>query len=396
MPVVRGDRFDLVDSLRAIAALSIVVYHVAPFATGVGVAVEAAYQFKVGVTLFFLISGFLLYRPFVLAHTIGDRMPSVRSYAWRRMLRIVPAYWVALTVTAIASAPEVFDRPLLFYGFAQVYDPDAAFQGIPVAWSLCVEVTFYVMLPFFALAVRGAALRLGLSAWRAEAAAVGVLFVLGLGWRTLATVVGGSFLGASLNTLPAFLDWFAAGMALAITSAWLASRSERPAAVRLVERRPSLCWGFAAAALALNAWLWHRGYFAPPHYGDAGVVAVHVTDMLCALGLMLPAVFVGAGGGAVRRVLSNKALVWVGLVSYGVYLWQVETIRAIGDHVLDQDALHPNLLWLGLALAASIGVGAISWYVLERPALSLRRLLPDWRAPRRVQEAEEAGAVVAP
>lgn len=75
------DRFDLVDSLRAIAALSIVVYHVAPFATGVGVAVEAAYQFKVGVTLFFLISGFLLYRPFVLAHAAGDGLPSVRAYA---------------------------------------------------------------------------------------------------------------------------------------------------------------------------------------------------------------------------------------------------------------------------------------------------------------------------
>ena len=390
------DRFDLVDSLRAIAALSIVVYHVAPFATGVGVAVEAAYQFKVGVTLFFLISGFLLYRPFVLAHTAGDGLPSVRAYAWRRMLRIVPAYWVALTVTAIASAPEVFDRPLLFYGFAQVYDPDAAFQGIPVAWSLCVEVSFYVMLPFFALAVRTAALRLGLAAWRAEVAAVGLLFALGVGWRTLATVVGGSFLGASLNTLPAFLDWFAVGMGLAVASAWLESRPEHPRVVRLVERRPSLCWGLAATALAINAWLWHRGYFAPPRYGDVGVVAVHETDLVCALGLMLPAVFVGAGSGAVRRVLANKTLVWIGLVSYGVYLWQIETIRAIGDHVLSQDALHPNLLWLALALAACIGVGAISWYALERPALSLRRLMPDWRAARRVKEAEEASAVVAP
>jgi len=95
-------------------------------------------------------------------------------------------------------------------------------------------------------------------------------------------------------------------------------------------------------------------------------------------------------------VLATKTLVWIGLVSYGVYLWQIETIRAIGDHVLSQDALHPNLLWLALALAACIGVGAISWYALERPALSLRRLMPDWRAARRVKEAEEASAVVAP
>jgi peptidoglycan/LPS O-acetylase OafA/YrhL len=394
--VPRSERFDLVDSLRAIAALSIVVYHIAPFAAPGEVTADAAYQLKVGVTLFFLISGFLLYRPFVLAHTAGAPLPSVRAYAWRRVLRIVPAYWAALTVAALVSAPEVFDRPLLFYGFAQVYDPDTAFQGIAVAWSLCVEVTFYVMLPFFALASRALARRLGASPWRAEVIAVAALFVVGLGWRTLAIFVGGSFLGTSLNTLPAFLDWFAVGMALAIVSVRLASGAARPAPLRLVERLPALCWALAAAALAANAWLWGRSYYSAPRFGDAGVLAVHLTDLLCALGLMLPAVFVGAGTDAIRRLLASRALVWVGLVSYGVFLWQSETIRALGDHVLAQDAVNPNLLWLPLAVAACIVAGAISWYVLERPMLSLRRLVPDRRARRRVAEAEEAGAVVAP
>ena len=171
------------DSLRAIAALAIVAYHVAPhagaFRSEFTTAVSA--QLSTGVALFFLISGTLLYRPFVLAHATGERPPDVRAYAWRRFLRIVPAYWAALTVTGIFIDPAVFERPLLFYGFAQVYSPGAVFQGIPVAWTLCIEVSFYAFLPIFALALRGVAKRTRASVWRVEAIAMIALFVFGRG-----------------------------------------------------------------------------------------------------------------------------------------------------------------------------------------------------------------------
>ncbi|MEA2495606.1 MAG: hypothetical protein QOJ29_3517, partial [Thermoleophilaceae bacterium] len=58
-------------------------------------------RLDVGVTVFFVISGFLLYRPFVAARIEGRRAPRVRDYARRRVLRIFPAYWLALTVLAI-------------------------------------------------------------------------------------------------------------------------------------------------------------------------------------------------------------------------------------------------------------------------------------------------------
>ena len=51
-------------------------------------------RLEVGVAIFFCISGFLLYRPFVVAHHRAQAMPAVGAYAWRRFLRIVPAYWV--------------------------------------------------------------------------------------------------------------------------------------------------------------------------------------------------------------------------------------------------------------------------------------------------------------
>ena len=119
-----------------------------------GVTADLARQLQFGVALFFLISGFLLYRPFVAARLRGEPMPFVGAYAWRRFLRIVPAYWVALTATALLLKPEVFDHAVRFYAFGQVYSFEHALGGLAVAWSLCVEVSFYVTLPLWAMAAR--------------------------------------------------------------------------------------------------------------------------------------------------------------------------------------------------------------------------------------------------
>ena len=100
---VRSGRFPLVDSLRATAALAILLYHLAPATGALGAPVvgDLALQLQGGIALFFVISGFLLYRPFVWARVRGEPMPYVRAYAWRRVLRLVPAYWAALTIVAV-------------------------------------------------------------------------------------------------------------------------------------------------------------------------------------------------------------------------------------------------------------------------------------------------------
>ena len=150
------------------AALSIVLYHVLLFAGAANhdATLAAQSQLVAGLALFFVISGFLLYRPFVVALSRADRNPELRAYAWRRFLRIVPAYWVAATITGLITAPEVFHKPLVFYGFGQTLSLETNTQGVSVAWTLCLEVMFYVFLPFYALAIRSAARRLASGAPR--------------------------------------------------------------------------------------------------------------------------------------------------------------------------------------------------------------------------------------
>jgi peptidoglycan/LPS O-acetylase OafA/YrhL len=387
---VRSGRFPLVDALRATAALSILGFHLAGAAGAFTVPVlrDLTLRLSAGVTLFFLISGFLLYRPFVRARLRDDPAPHAGVYAWRRFLRIVPAYFVALTALGLLFKPELFERAAVFYGFLQVYTEGDALGGLAVAWSLCVEVAFYAMLPLYALALRALPGDTPVRRLRWELAGLAVLVAVALAFRLWAIRGGAGVLGTPLLTLPAFLDWFALGMGLAVASAWLEGRS-LPRSLAWLEGRPgvSIAAGLAAFCLA----------------GAAGAnltegsiaknLAVHLLTAAAALGLLAPAVLGDPRRGTSRRFMALRWLAWLGLVSYGVYLWQGTVFVMIGDWTPlgPQSLVDTNLLWLVVAPPLVIVAGALSYYVVERPALLLKRLV---RSPRAT--ADQPGAVSAP
>ncbi len=111
---------------------------------------------NVGVSVFFVLSAFLLYRPFVVAHLRGEPGPRLVPYLARRAVRIYPAYWAALFVTATVLDQAVLGDwwgKLRFYSLTQIYWGDTALGGLPQAWSLCTEVSFYLVLPAWAALV---------------------------------------------------------------------------------------------------------------------------------------------------------------------------------------------------------------------------------------------------
>jgi peptidoglycan/LPS O-acetylase OafA/YrhL len=376
----RSGRFPLVDSMRATAALAILLFHLASYggAATVPVLRDLTVDLQAGVTLFFLISGFLLYRPFVAAQIDGEAMPHVGAYAWRRFLRIVPAYWAALTVVGLFIQPAVLshDKALVFYGFAQVYDSSTALGGLAVAWTLCVEVAFYSLLPLYAFGMRALPRRSTAARFRSELAGLAALVVVGLAFRISALEGSWVMLGSPLLTLPAYLDWFALGMGLAVLSVWL-------------DHLPGAGWIFSGLAFAAAA-------AAAAHLPDdstAENLTVHLLFGLIALGFLLPAVIGDRERGAVRRVMSSTTLAWLGLISYGIYLWQGPVIYFIGELTpLGPASLAaPDSRWLVVAPLFVLAAAALSYYGLERPALSLKRLVaPAGVAP------DQPGAVSAP
>lgn len=394
-PPARGHRFPLMDALRATAALSVFVYHVAfnlDLFSGHALSGYFA-QLNVGVVIFFLLSGFLLYRPFAAARLAGGPGPRLGVYATRRTLRIVPAYWVALTLIALWLGLSYVFTPrgiITYFGFLQLYDADTVTGGIGQAWTLGVEVAFYALLPLLGLLMRRVPFRGARGFLLTELALLASLYAVAVAWQIVVVEVIGSGSGAyfpALIALPAQLDQFALGMGLAVATVALAARGagrRAPGAVRLVERAPWAAWVLAAAAFVLVA-----EQVRP--FGDGQLSAVlteHGLKGIVALGLLLPAAFGDQLRDPIRRVLAWRPLAWVGLVSYGFYLWHLAILDKLQEAGVD-DALG-GLGYAIVGLAASLAVAAASWYGLERPVLRIahRRSLRPGRRPGAAAEEE--------
>jgi peptidoglycan/LPS O-acetylase OafA/YrhL len=368
-------RFALFDSLRAIAAIGVVVFHSSIFSK---VVFESRWgslgaHLNVGVALFFLISGFLLYRPYAVAFLRGSEPPRLLAYAKRRFLRIMPAYWVALTLLALwPGLKGVFTGDWwVYYGLLQSYRLQWFWGGIGPAWSLSVEVAYYALLPFLAAAIaRLASRRQRHARARITFAALCVLGAGGLAFRVALHLSGYT---SPMSSLPACLLWFAVGMSFAVASVELADRPERSRAARFVIEHPTACW---ALAIALYVGFSLSSLAPPPMQPPTLVddLTEQVAFALIAALVMAPAVFGESAGGLPRRILASPALTRIGLWSYGIFLWHHPLLGTLPEHGLDR--LVPGSAFLSLTLVivpVAIACGWLSHRFVEAPAMRLGR-----------------------
>ncbi|MEA2373852.1 MAG: hypothetical protein QOD53_315 [Thermoleophilaceae bacterium] len=381
-------RYPLLDSMRAIAFGCVLATHAAFFA---GFTADSSTlrpflaRLDVGVRIFFLISAFLLYRPFVAARLRAQPPPLASPYAWRRFLRIAPPYWLALCVVGLwLGAPGVFtlEHAPLYFGFAHIYSTATlVVPALPQAWSLCVEVAFYALLPIYA-----ALLRRVPGGLRAELLGAAALVAVSLGYKVwvLSTGQPGDLSVVRLHfALPESLDYFAIGMALAAISAACETSRRIPALLAPVTRRPWVAWlGAAALFVVVSKGIGLTGGITDEGTG-ARYLARHYLYAAIALGLVLPALFGRPSEGLIRRVLAWRPLLWVGRVSYGAFLFHVAVLEQLKrwDFGSWANDVTPYL-WFPVALAGTLAIAAVSWYAFERPLLSLKRLVAPTARPR--------------
>jgi peptidoglycan/LPS O-acetylase OafA/YrhL len=390
-------RFPCFEGLRAFAALAVLLYHVFLATTPEWVGTEAWDWIdrlgSFGVCVFFLISGFLLYRPFVVAHFEDRPSPGVRDFWTRRFMRIFPAYWLALTVSVyvfgVNSIRGNWEDVITFYGLLQSYRGGYPLLGMDVAWSLVIEVSFYIALPFIAWAVRafaksGTTVRKKLKVQLVGLAVLYALAVVARVWwwwgLDSPSVRKGTWF--PLGQLPAwlvgYLDWFALGMLLAVGSAWLAKGGGLPWIVRALARAPVACWLLALELYWVTLQLHLGEPFARGNAWQAlGLAFFHGA---CAFFFIFPAVFGPQDRGAIRGFLRSRVMVFLGVISYGIYLWH-KPYTELGERWAGDGAISDDFLTqLVLILALTVATATVSYYVLERPLINWSRRIR--RRPR--------------
>lgn len=382
------------DFVRAAACLTVLFHHLAQrmsWNDHLG-AVEwfriFAQMGTFGVAMFFVLSGFLLSRPFWQALDRGEAAPSLRTYAMRRAARILPGFWAALLVTFVLSI-TVFHAKLdgelvmrLFAGIFTVADWHWV-TLFPVEvngplWSISFEVTSYVLLPLGFVALFLLSGRIG-KGWQSRLLWVGVIalalvahWLFAKYYRVDMRQRGWDYglIGGAKTWMPrfnpfAFFAMFAIGA--------LAGGIQ----VRWAKYRSMIFDGVALAAFAWAIYLtWVQlGAQTPDGWGWLGIPYGFPWFVL-AIGLFLSA---APSSALVGALLDNRLTRYVARISFGIYIWHypvLELVRVYWDPQIDHgQANDPTrfVITCTIITVITFTVAHLSYYLLEEPVIRWAR-----------------------
>jgi peptidoglycan/LPS O-acetylase OafA/YrhL len=333
------------DGLRAIAILTVLVFHVGAFAGET--TLRGGF---LGVQIFFVISGFLITALLFEEWNRNGRIRLGYFYV-RRALRLFPALFAAVAVALIYAsfAPRDQLHPTAREALASIFYWDNWFHGLNVGnptillhtWSLSIEEQFYLVWPIVLI------LALSLAAVRSR------LWVIPLA-AAVASALGRATVSLSESHVNSRLyfgtDTRADALLIGCMLALLWARGLPRGAVRLI------AWLCLPAVAGLAVLMWFE------NVPDRSLYVIGLFGCALASGIVIANVVTGRPA-VVGHLLSHPWLVFVGKISYGLYLWHYIVFWIVRDHTDGWSQWARVPLEVGLAFAVALA----SYHVLELP-----------------------------
>ncbi len=394
------------DGIRAIAALSVMGFHLNliaytdmklwNFSWGSLIS-SVLLSGGAGVTLFFVLSGFLLFIPYVKSLLFNKDWPSARQFYLRRMLRIWPGYYIALFVLILLFQPQYLQPAhwyelFLFLVFFMDSSQKTFQQLNGPFWTLAIEWQFYMILPLLTLLLLWLAKRVALRRriWVIIAFLVAMM-AWGVGTRYIGTYYTAHPTQTFLVPRPIlndilffiygidgkFLEDFAVGMLLC--TLYIYARQAAPDH-RLTKSIHRVSWGLLGLGLVtlLFAFLWHFSdwfHQGPRILNPISNAFAQWGELNLALGYGLCILAILFGPQLLRTIFEWQPLRWLGMISYSLYMWHLYILEDVKTVLLRHAQGWPPLLlysalWLG-ALFVIIPFSYGMYKFIEKPGIVL-------------------------
>jgi peptidoglycan/LPS O-acetylase OafA/YrhL len=366
--------FPALTGLRAVASLAIVGTHAAFWTGRYGSDTMGLLWARLdfGVALFFALSGFLLFRPWVASLVAGSELPDTGRYAWNRVLRIIPAYWIVVVIAFVAldsKAGSGFGGLVRHLTLTQIYGDNHIHSGITQSWSLATELAFYAALPLLGWFIVRVVCR---GRWHPIRILVflGVLCAANFAYFATIYHVKGLTL-TSRMWLPGYLSWFAVGMGLTVVVA--AANEMRPWANRLLTiaaESPVAFWLAGLGCLALAA---TPIAGVPSLYQESAGTAIARNVLYASAAFLLLAPLVTPRPNLMQKVLGLPLMQWLGEISYELFLVHILIVE-LAMNILGYQTFSGSILFVFVVtLAISIPAAWLLYRVLEVPLKRFHR-----------------------
>ncbi len=389
------------DGVRALAFLLVFDFHInhaGVWGDGNNPWISALFSVgRTGVTLFFILSGFLLFLPYTQALLFEKDWPPPKIYYIRRILRIFPAYFFSLFILVMFTQPS-FIQPhnwrlfVHFLTFTMGYSNSGLING--PYWTLAVEFQYYLILPLIALGILGLTrlVRPEKRLW----VIVGSLIAMII-WGLVTDYYGAYFVSHPDQTFliprpllnvvlfvvygdhSKFLEDFAVGMLIAV--GYLSIMNSPRKDLYLLRMRRLLPW-LLILFIALFVYVAMANYtlpFVPRVLQFQSVPWMNEFSFALCYGYLVTAVLFNRSDGWLVRVFSWTPLRWLGLISYSLYIWHRPLIQIFAANLGPSlRRLHPvlmvSLFWV-ITFTVIVVFCFFLFVLIEKPGMRLSEKL---------------------